>query len=170
MKNQIGVLTPHSKYCDLGQFPGSHFSFLIRVQSCLNLCNSMDYVACQGPLSMGFLRQEYCSGEPLPSPRNLSNPVYCIAGRFFTIWATREAPCAPRGNDNLFSVSNKIWYLKLFHYKTLYAKLCLLTAIQQCVYYPLIGAIKGVIWYNNNAIGIWHEIFQSYCYKKLYLW
>ena len=68
MKSQIRVLTPHNKYCDLGQFPGSHFSFLIHVQSCLNLCNSMDCVARQGPLSMGFFRQEYWSGEPLPLP------------------------------------------------------------------------------------------------------
>ena len=29
---------------------------------CLTLCNPMDYVACQSPLSMGFSKQEYCSG------------------------------------------------------------------------------------------------------------
>ena len=68
MKSQIRILTPHNKYCDLGQFPGSHFSFLIHVQSCPNLCNSMDCEASQGPLSMGFFRQEYWSGEPLPLP------------------------------------------------------------------------------------------------------
>ena len=28
-------------------------------------------VACQAPLSMGFLRQEYLSGLPFPSPGNL---------------------------------------------------------------------------------------------------
>ena len=31
-------------------------------------------VACQVPLSMGFFRQEYWSGLPFPSPRNLPNP------------------------------------------------------------------------------------------------
>ena len=31
-------------------------------------------VAYQAPLSMGFSRQEYCSGVPLPSPGNLPNP------------------------------------------------------------------------------------------------
>ena len=33
------------------------------------------WAACQAPLSMGFSRQEYC-----------------IVGKFFTIWTTREAP------------------------------------------------------------------------------
>jgi len=52
-------------------------------------------VACQAPLSMGFPRQEYWSGFPFPSPRNLPNPeieptspafqaVFCIASGFFT--------------------------------------------------------------------------------------
>ena len=46
-------------------------------------------VACQAPLSMGFSRQEYWSGLPLPSPGDLpesgresTTPV--LAGRFFT--------------------------------------------------------------------------------------
>ena len=33
-------------------------------QSCLTLCDPMDYIACQAPLSMGFSRQEYWSGLP----------------------------------------------------------------------------------------------------------
>ena len=31
-------------------------------------------VALQAPLSMGFSRQEYCSGLPFPSPGDLPNP------------------------------------------------------------------------------------------------
>ena len=30
--------------------------------------------ACQAPLSMGFSRQEYCSGLPFPFPGHLSEP------------------------------------------------------------------------------------------------
>ena len=30
-------------------------------------------IACQAPLSMGFLRQEYWGGLPFPSPGDLSN-------------------------------------------------------------------------------------------------
>ena len=46
-------------------------------------------VACQAPLSMGFPRQEYYSGLPLPIPRYLSYsgiklPSPALAGRFFT--------------------------------------------------------------------------------------
>ena len=42
------------------------------------------------PLSMGFSRQEYWSGLPFPSPRDLPNPGIkpaspALAGRFFTI-------------------------------------------------------------------------------------
>ena len=43
-------------------------------QSCLTLCDPMDYVAQQAPLSMAFSRQEYWSGQPFPSPGDLPNP------------------------------------------------------------------------------------------------
>ena len=44
----------------------------------------------------GFFRQEYWSGLPCPPSKGSSQPtdwtqVSCIAGRFFTLWATREA-------------------------------------------------------------------------------
>ena len=32
------------------------------VQSCLTLCDPIDYIACQAPLSMEFSRPEYWSG------------------------------------------------------------------------------------------------------------
>ena len=45
---------------------------------------------------MGFFRQKYWSGLTFPSPGDIPDPgiqthVSCITGRFFTIWATREA-------------------------------------------------------------------------------
>ena len=42
-------------------------------QSCPILCDPMD-IACQAPLSMGFLRQKYWSGVPLPSPGDRPKP------------------------------------------------------------------------------------------------
>ena len=54
-------------------------------------------VARQAPLSMEFSRQEYWSGLPFPSPGGLPKPGIeprspsRAAGRFLTIWATREA-------------------------------------------------------------------------------
>ena len=43
------------------------FSYSVLFDSC---CNCMD----QAPLSMGFPSQEYWSGLPLPTPRDLPNP------------------------------------------------------------------------------------------------
>ena len=54
----------------------------------------------QAPLSVRFSRQGHWSGLPFPSPGDLPNPgnqsrVSCTADRFFTDWATREAPDDP---------------------------------------------------------------------------
>ena len=63
------------------------------LQSCPTLCDSTHW---QAPLSMGFSRQEYWSGLPCPSPRDLPNtgikPVSlmssALAGRLFITNAT----------------------------------------------------------------------------------
>ena len=54
----------------------------------------------QAPLSMGFFRQEYWSGLPVPSPGDLPDPgieteslaSLALAGGFFTISTIWEAP------------------------------------------------------------------------------
>ena len=43
-------------------------------QSFQFLCNSIDYIVRQAPLSMEFSRQEYWSGLPFPFPRGLPYP------------------------------------------------------------------------------------------------
>ena len=53
-------------------------------------------VACQAPLSMGFSKQEYCSGLPFPPPRDLSDPGIeltsfispALAGKYFSTSTT----------------------------------------------------------------------------------
>ena len=45
-----------------------------RVLSRIQLLATAWTVACQAPLSMGFPRQEYWSGLPLPSPGDLPDP------------------------------------------------------------------------------------------------
>ena len=65
-------------------------------QSCPTLHNPMDYIAHQAPLSMGILQARVPERVAMPSSRESSQPrdqiqVSCTAGRFFTIWATREA-------------------------------------------------------------------------------
>ena len=64
------------------------------IQSCLTL-PSLDYLAFQAPLSMGFSRREYgvsCHAllQGIFWPRGWTW-ASCIAGRFFTIQAPREA-------------------------------------------------------------------------------
>ena len=46
----------------------------VHTQSCLTLCDPMDYLAYQDPLSMETSRQEYCSGLLFPPPRDLPYP------------------------------------------------------------------------------------------------
>ena len=43
-------------------------------QSCLTLCNPIDCIVHQAPLSLGFSRQEGWSALPFPSPEDLPNP------------------------------------------------------------------------------------------------
>ena len=43
-------------------------------QSCPTLCDPVDYISLQAPLSMGFSKQEYWSGFPFTFPRDLPDP------------------------------------------------------------------------------------------------
>ena len=47
---------------------------MLVAQLCLTLCDPMDFIACQAPLSMEFSRPEYWSGLPFASPGDLPNP------------------------------------------------------------------------------------------------
>ena len=68
--------------------------------SCVQLFATQWTVALQAPLSMGFSRQEYCSGLPCPPPGNLPDsgieppPLMSpgLVGRFFTASTTWEHP------------------------------------------------------------------------------
>ena len=68
--------------------------------SCVRLCAHPRTVAHQAPLSMGFSRQEYWSGLPFSSPRELPNPGIepmspmspALAGGFFTTSGTCRTP------------------------------------------------------------------------------
>ena len=57
------------------------------------LCNPMDNITRQGPLSMGFFRKEYWSGLPCPPPGDIPDP-----GIFhFLHWQVGSLPLAPPG-------------------------------------------------------------------------
>ena len=51
-------------------------------QSCLTLCDPMDCY--QAPPPVGFSRQEYWSGVPLPSPKNGHSPMQCVSAALNT--------------------------------------------------------------------------------------
>ena len=66
-------------------------------KSCLTLVTPWT-VACQAPLSMGFPRQEYWSGLPFPSPRDLLDPEIelespALAAGFFTTEPAGKSNC-----------------------------------------------------------------------------
>ena len=63
--------------------------------SCVQLFVTPWTVACQVPLFMGILQVRILEWIAMPFSRGSSQPrdqtqVSCIAGRFFSIWATRE--------------------------------------------------------------------------------
>ena len=76
----------------------THTHWCVRMliaQLCLTLWDPMDCNH-QVPLSKGFSRQEYWSWLAIPFSRGslqlrAQTQLSCIAGRFFTIWATKEA-------------------------------------------------------------------------------
>ena len=66
-------------------------------QSCPSLCNPMDYNP-SGSTVQGILQARILEWVAISFSRGSSLPrdqiwVSCIAGRFFTVWATREALC-----------------------------------------------------------------------------
>ena len=79
----------------------SHFS--------RRLCATLWTVACQAPMSMGFSRQEYWSGLPCPSPRDLPNPGIERASPTPNLhWQVGSLPLAPPGKPMKWD----LWYVK----------------------------------------------------------
>ena len=83
----------------------------VKSLSCVRLCATPWTAACQAPLSMGFSRQQYWSGLPFPSPRDLPNPGTesrspALHADAFTIWATREVQANWVRNKK----ANTVWH------------------------------------------------------------
>ena len=73
-------------------------------QLCLTLCDPMDYTV------RGILQTRILEWVAFPFSRGSSQPsnhtqVFCIAGGFFTSWATREAPNSADQNTGVCSLS-----------------------------------------------------------------
>ena len=80
---------------------------LLCVQSCLTLCDPMNY-SLQAPLSMKISKQGYWSGLPFPTPGDLPSPgikptslVFpALVGSFFTTAAPGKPTKSARGHVN----------------------------------------------------------------------
>ena len=75
----------------------------LATQSCLTVCHPMDG-SLPGSSVHGILQARILEWVAMPSSRGSSQPrdrtqVSCIAGRFFTIWATRDlsSSCLQQG-------------------------------------------------------------------------
>ena len=58
-------------------------------------------IACQAPLSVGFSRQEYCSGSLFPSPEDLPNPGIEPASPVSPALQVDSLPTEPSGKSSL---------------------------------------------------------------------
>ena len=101
----------------LMEFSGKMHCVCLVTRSCLTLATPHT-VACQAPLSMEFSRQEYWSGYPFPSQPSDQTRVFCIVGRFFIIWATREAQEQCISDINVLTnhpgalIKHRFWFSK----------------------------------------------------------
>ena len=110
--------------------------------------------ACQYPLSMGFSREEFCSGLPCPPPGDLPHPGIkfaslkspALAGEFFTTM--------PPGNPYiLYSDSNaKLQETELKKKKLLLKSLC------SFIHYVLFNIYNMMILITSQA-----QFFFSFC-------
>ena len=64
------------------------------LQSCLTH-STLWTVALQAPLSMGFSRQEYCSGSPCPPPGDLPDPGMEPMSVYLLHWQAEFLPLTP---------------------------------------------------------------------------
>ena len=67
------------------------------LQSCLTLCNPMDYSP-PGTSLLGILQQEYWSGLPFPSPGDLLNPGIKTASPASPIFQANSLPLSLLGS------------------------------------------------------------------------
>ena len=88
----------------------SSFKYYLCAQSCLTLCDPID---CSPPSSSvhGILQARILEWVAIPFSRVSSQPtdwtqVSCIAGRFFTIWATRKAHLCANGTQIMAHIKN----------------------------------------------------------------
>ena len=88
----------------------SNFKYYLCAQSCLTLCGPID-CSPRGSSAHGILHARILEWVVIPFSKVSSQPtdwtqVSWIAGRFFTIWATRKAHLCANGTQMMAHVKN----------------------------------------------------------------
>ena len=94
-----------------------HAVFMLDCLSCVQLFVTLWTVIYQAPLSMGFTRQEYCSGLSSSPPGDLPDlkvkPTslipFALAVRFFTTSTTWKGPQLQRSSPKELEVQALYW-------------------------------------------------------------
>ena len=63
-----------------------------------SVVSDSETVACQGPLSLGFSRQEYWSGLPCPPPGALADPKIKPVSQHLLHWPAGSLPLSHQGS------------------------------------------------------------------------
>ena len=153
---------------------------MLVAQSCPPLCDLMDF-SLTGSYVHGILQARILEGLAIPFSRGTSQPrdwihVSHVAGRFFTIWATREAP--PRKwNLSLFSLLPHLFAMKWWD-KMPWSSSFDCSVLSQVFHFLLLPSIRGslsphhflrLVWYHLHIWGCWY-FSQDYWFQLVLHW
>ena len=127
-------LLPSTKAASKNREYDYRFCFLRMMDECMLNCVRLFVtpwtVVCQASLSMEFSRQEYCSGLPFPTPRDLPDPgieptspgapalvdrffATALPGKLFVFWRASQPPkdtgIITRCNEKEKSIYIYVW-------------------------------------------------------------
>ena len=80
----------------------------------------MDYIACQAPISLGFPRQEYWSGLPFPSLRDLPDPGIKPEALVSLAWQADSSPLCHLGSPILYPWGSQVANPLATHQESVY--------------------------------------------------
>ena len=108
--SNLTAISTFPQKCNLNQ-PIWNFQIKRQLLSHVQLFVTPGIITCQAPLSIGFFRQEYWSGQPLPSPRDLPNTGIKPGSPAFQ---ADSLPFEPPGKPMLMHCNECILRLKVY--------------------------------------------------------
>ena len=98
-------------------------------KSCPTLCDPVDYIAHQAPLSMGFSRQEYWSGLSCPPPGDLP---YLGIELMSPAWQADSSPLKPWEHTHLSLSLSLSLYIYIYIYTHTHTHIYMYTSYWFC--------------------------------------